>query len=74
MTEVKRLYKIISRRPSMLMDNAGRPRSGYKIVFLVPEFNESHEIEVDKLIPETIDAKIREFIRALQETETLGLE
>lgn len=74
MPEPKRLYKIISRRPSMLLDNANRPRSGYKIVFLVPAFDETHEIEVDKLNPLVIDEKIREFITTLQETETLGLE
>jgi len=56
----------------MLMDNANRPRAGYKIVFFVPEFDESHEIEVDKLIPSVIDEKIRAFIITLQETERLG--
>lgn len=74
MPEPKRLYKITSRRPSMLLDNAGRPRSGFKIVFIVPSFDETHEIEVDKLIPEVIDERIREFITTLKETETLGLE
>ena len=72
MSEPQRLYKILSRRPSMLLDNAGRPRSGYKIVFLVPSFDETHEIAVDKLIPEVIDEKIRDFILLLEETDKLG--
>ena len=66
------LYTITDTKPTVYLDNAGAPTQGFQVSFTLTEFDEGHSINVPKLDPKLIDARVKEVLAQRQALAKLG--
>jgi hypothetical protein len=55
-------YNIVSTQPYTYLDETSQVVEGYRVYFNIPEFNETHFVQVPNLNPDTVSKAITGII------------
>ncbi len=55
-------YTVLSTQPYSYLDTTGQVVDGYRVYFLIPEFAETHFVQVPSLAPATVGKAVQALV------------